>query len=161
MVSTLDDNGVSALGLYNFGISYLNCADQLFANFLQPDLLPKPFKPAFTDPIIALYGQALELVTKAHLRREGASLNKLRKVGHDIWQGLGGLSPECIELHGFCDDDRLPVAYLSELHRQRLTFYFCSGVQTTDPLESVFHTMSKCRLNRFKILQIFGKLKQA
>lgn len=101
---TIEDEGrTTAIGLFNYGVSYLRSAKAL-----------REFKVRATHkdaPILFLYYHAVELFLKAHLRLRGVTLTRLKNLGHHV----GRLARNCNREGLNLSDRELEVCKLIEV----------------------------------------------
>jgi hypothetical protein len=144
----LEALSLSALGWFNFALSYCQAADLL---------VDQKRKLPFDDPVRALYAQAWELALKACLLRQGVSRRALRiQYGHDllkIWHGVNRSRFPSLKL---TDRLALLLAHLQPFHELRLYSYPSGGLRTEFTLQYLRAQSERLHVARDQIIDIFG-----
>jgi hypothetical protein len=107
MVKRIDQNQTDPIGLYNFGVSYLDTARAAVSSGWQL---------MFDDPIEFLCAQGLELIFKADATRTQSQEAVRKKFGHDLLALRENLTQEFLDAFEIDQQIDSVIQYLSIGH---------------------------------------------
>ena len=121
MAKMSDDNRTSGMGLWTDANEMLQAAKHL--------MTVKRF--AFSQPLYFLLGHALELAFKSYIRAKGASLNSLRKIGHDLVVAKeSAVTAGIEELAQLNEQEHSAISIINEYYRRKEFEYRVTGGKT-------------------------------
>ena len=145
----------SPIGMYNFGLSYLHCADRLVmaSDRKTPDRLIL----AFDHPVRHLYAHTLELFLMACLLKQGKSANYVRnKIGHDLKKAYCALDPAWNTIFDTDLQFRGMVEIIGNMHIERLYSYLETGTFLDIDRAYLYRLFRRFDLSRETIFKLFA-----
>lgn len=143
------------IGMYNFGLAYLHCADRLIIDSDRKN--SDRLHISFDHPIRHLYAHALEIFLKACLVKQGKSQNYVRnKIRHNLKKAYDSLDPIW---HVTFDQDlqfRSMVEIIGNMHSERLYSYLENGSFLEIERSYLYRLFRRFDLSRADILRLFA-----